>query len=158
MLRPGDPKSIRGLPSKLSELSEVTPSEKTDAGVPYTEIVVPDFFPPGSVMVFETKMSGVSAELDVFLREGLNDAVADLSLLDLNVVLYRTDGEERDATNGEIGAYNIPGLGTSVYCGLEGWMHPLRRIMKYNDLGHPLAGHVRDGTWAMDYIASRLTK
>ena len=25
-----------------------------------------------------------------------------------------------------------------VYCGLEGWMHPLRHVMRYNDLGHPL--------------------
>ena len=66
------------------------------------------------------------------------------------------DGEERDATKGEIGAYNVPGVGTLTYCGLEGFMHPLRHIMRYNDLGHPLCGHLREGTWALDYVYSRL--
>ncbi|EDR00074.1 uncharacterized protein LACBIDRAFT_314785 [Laccaria bicolor S238N-H82] len=29
--------------------------------------------------------------------------------------------------------------------------------MRYNDLGHPLCGHLRDGSWALDYIHQRLT-
>ncbi|KAG8896597.1 hypothetical protein FRC01_011713, partial [Tulasnella sp. 417] len=39
-----------------------------------------------------------------------------------------------------------------------GWMHALRHIMKTNDLGHPLCGHLREGTWAMDYVYTRLEK
>jgi glycogen debranching enzyme len=155
---PSDPELIRGLPTKLSDIAPVVPNTGFDNGVSFSEINVPDFFPPGSIMVFETQMEGVSAELDTFLRDGLDDAVAGLELLDLNVVLYRADAEERDVTKGEIGAYNVPGLGNLVYCGLEGWMHPLRHIMKFNDLGHPLAAHIREGTWALDYIASRLIK
>ena len=49
-------------------------------------------------------------------------------------------------------------MGALVYCGLEGWMSPLRHITKYNDLGHVLCGHLRQGTWAMEYIHTRLEK
>lgn len=37
-------------------------------------------------------------------------------------------------------------------------MHPIRHVTTYNDLGHPLCGHLRDGSWAMDYIYERLEK
>lgn len=56
------------------------------------------------------------------------------------------------------GVYAIPDYGALVYCGLEGWMNPLRHIMDNNDLGHPLCEHLRQGTWAMDYIHDRLQK
>ena len=81
-----------------------------------------------------------------------------LDLVDLNVVLYRTDGEERDATNGEIGTYNIPGHGNLVYAGLEGWMALLRPIIRCNDLGHALCNNLRQGLWALEYIHNRLVE
>ena len=142
----------------LADLPPVSLNLGSDHDGSYSEIIVPDTFPPGSIMVFSTQMEGVSPNLDDYLREGLDSAVAELSLIDLNVMLYRADGEERDATAGEIGAYNVPNLGNLVYCGLEGWMHPLRHVMRYNDLGHPIAAHLREGTWAMDYIHSRLSR
>lgn len=37
-------------------------------------------------------------------------------------------------------------------------MNPLRHIMKFNDLGHPLCANLREGTWAMDYVYSRLER
>jgi glycogen debranching enzyme len=37
-------------------------------------------------------------------------------------------------------------------------MAPLRPIMRHNDLGHALCGHLRAGTWAMDYIVGRLER
>ena len=66
--------------------------------------------------------------------------------------MYRTDVEERDTTDGEFSAYHVLGLGTMVYCGLEGCMHPLKHIMRYNDLSHPLCAHLREGSWAFDYV------
>lgn len=109
-------------------------------------------------MLFETQMQGIDPTLDAFCVAGVEEAFEELDLVDLNAVLYRAEGEERDATGGEIGAYNIPNSGPLVYCGLEGWMHPLRHIMRFNDLGHPLCAHLRDGTWAFDYVADRLAK
>lgn len=109
-------------------------------------------------MVFETQLQEYDASLEAFCASDAQKAFGTLDLVDLNVVLHRADGEERDATQGEFGTYDVPGLGKLVYCGLQGWMHPLRHIMQYNDLGHPLCGHLRDGPWALDYIVNRLLR
>ncbi|KAJ2927810.1 hypothetical protein H1R20_g9280, partial [Candolleomyces eurysporus] len=154
---PKDPEIIRGLPSKLVDIPPANIARKQDDAGPYSEIVVPDYFPPGSIMVFETQIEDFDADLEGFCKTGAYDAVKDLDLVDLNVVLHRADVEERDATAGVYGTYDIPGSGKLVYCGLEGWMHPLRHIMQYNDLGHSLCGHLREGTWAFDYIHQRLS-
>ena len=153
---PSDEKLIRGLPAKLEELPPVVAPQGVDNDGPYTQIIVPDHFPPGSVAVFETQLQQHDAELDSFCASGAQDAFADVDLVDLNVILYRADVEERDATNGAFGTYEVPGFRKMVYCGLEGWMHPLRHIMRYNDLGHPLCGHLREGTWVFDYVHQRL--
>lgn len=96
-------------------------------------------------------------DLDSTCTSGADAALAELDLVDLNVVLHRADGEEKDACGGD-GVYAIPNYGSLVYCGLEGWMQPLRKITETNDLGHPLCAHLREGTWAMDYILDRLIK
>ena len=147
---------LRGLPSSLVNIDPVQPNEATDHEGPYSEIVVPDYFPPGSVMIFETQLQGIDPDLDTFCRAGVDEAFADLDFVDLNVILHRAEGEELDVTGGAISAYDVPGMGKLTYCGLEGWMHPLRHIMKFNDLGHPLCGNLRDGAWSMDYIHGRL--
>ncbi|KAG8884358.1 hypothetical protein FRB98_002437 [Tulasnella sp. 332] len=146
------PTTLLGLKSTLTPIPAFAPkNEGTD-----TEIIVPEYFPPGSVMVFATQMEGMDKNLDKFSKAGVDEAFAGLDWVDLNVMLFRSDGEEKDATGGAIGTYNVPGHGQLVYCGLEGWMAPLRSIMKYNDLGHSLCGHLREGTWALDYVHSRL--
>ena len=42
----------------------------------------------------------MSASLDNTCKSGAGEAYADLDLVDLNVILHRADGEERDATGG----------------------------------------------------------
>lgn len=144
--------------AELVELPPVVVPQGLDGEGPYAEVVVPEFFPPGSIMLFETQLQGSDSTLDSLCSSGADEAFGDLDLVDLNVVLYRAEGEERDATQGEIGSYNIPSMGNLTYCGLEGFMHPLKHIMRYNDLGHPLCGNLRDGSWALDYVVSRLEK
>lgn len=109
-------------------------------------------------MLFETQLQDHDRELDTFCSSGAQEAFDDLDLIDLNVVLHRADVEEMDATDGAYGIYDVPGMGKLTYCGLEGWLHPLRHIMRENDLGHPLCGHLRDGSWALDYVHRRLTQ
>lgn len=146
------------MPGELAEMSPVVVPQGLDGEGPYGEVIVPEYFPPGSIMLFETQLQGLDSTLDTFCASGAEEAFADLDLVDLNVVLYRAEGEERDATQGVIGTYNVPSIGNLTYCGLEGFMHPLRHITRYNDLGHPLCGNLRDGSWAMDYVHSRLEK
>jgi glycogen debranching enzyme len=155
---PTDVDTLRGLPSKLIEMAPIVVPQALDHEGPYAEVVVPEFFPPGSILLFETQLQEHDPLLDAFCVSGAQDALSALSLVELNVILHRADGEERDATGGQFGVYDVPGLGKMVYCGLEGWMHPLRNIMRYNDLGHPLCAHLREGIWALDYVHQRLTK
>ncbi|KAF9078072.1 glycoside hydrolase family 13 protein [Rhodocollybia butyracea] len=155
---PEDPKTLKGLPHKLVEMRPVVVPQGLDAESPYSEIIVPEYFPPGSIMLFETHSQEHDATLDEFVVSGVQEVFYNLGLVELNAVLYRADGEERDATNGQFGVYDVPGHGRLVYCGLEGWMHPLRHIMQHNDLGHSLCEHLRQGTWALDYVHERLSK
>ncbi|KAL0067147.1 bifunctional 4-alpha-glucanotransferase/amylo-alpha-1,6-glucosidase [Marasmius tenuissimus] len=152
-----DEKTLRGMTARLVDMPPIVVPQGLDNEGPFSEIVVPDHFPPGSIMLFETTLQEHDASLDMFCASGAAEAFGELSLVDLNVVIHRAEGEERDATDGVYGAYDVPGLGKMVYCGLEGWMHPLRHIMRYNDLGHPLCEHLRQGTWALDYVHERLS-
>lgn len=154
-----DKRYLDGLPSKLSDLAEPEVRTTEEGGnLRCSEIVVPDFFPPGSIMLFETEMDNIEADIDSRCLSGADKAMSNLDLVDLNAVLYRADGEEKDVTEGNDGVYTIPQSDPLVYCGLEGWMAVLRPIIQSNDLGHPLCAHLRDGTWALDYVHKRLEK
>ena len=85
---------------KLVELPPVVVPQGLDDEGPFAEVVVPEYFPPGSIMVFETHLQGMDPTLDAFCSSGADEAFGDLDLVDLNVVLYRAEGEERDATKG----------------------------------------------------------
>jgi glycogen debranching enzyme len=93
-----DAKTIRGLPTTLIDVPEVIALEKLDADGPYSEIIVPDTFPPGSIMLFTTRMEGLEPSLDSMCASGAEEAFKNLDLVDLNVLIHRADGEERDAT------------------------------------------------------------
>ncbi|KAG9312806.1 glycoside hydrolase family 13 protein [Chiua virens] len=155
---PRETDTIRGLPSRLVDLAGVPVIQKSSSGSRVCSIVVPEFFPPGSIMIFEVEAEQADPALDTFCADADTAAAvfSTLNLVDLNVILYRADAEERDATDGEFGVYEVPGSGRLTYCGLEGWMGPLQAIMATNDLGHPLCENLRQGTWALDYIIERL--
>jgi glycogen debranching enzyme len=124
----------------------------------HVKVEVPEFFPPGSIILMKTNVEHFDQSINDFIRSGADEAMAELDLVDLNALLYRCDGEERDLSGGKDGAYNIPGYGELVYCGLEGWIFPLRSIIRENNLAHPLCNHLRQGYWALDYMVDRLKK
>ncbi|KAJ3340943.1 hypothetical protein HDU93_006029 [Gonapodya sp. JEL0774] len=87
---------------------------------------------------------------------GLFDAVKELHVTDLNVVLYRSGAEEWDVIGCE--TYDVPGLGHLSYCGLQGFVSALSPVARNNDLGAAVCGNLRAGPWMMDYIVGRLEK
>ncbi|KAJ9663450.1 bifunctional 4-alpha-glucanotransferase/amylo-alpha-1,6-glucosidase [Coniosporium apollinis] len=149
-----DRKLLKGLPSRTKEIRGVRIEFNGDS----TTITVPEKFPPGSIALFETWIPGAdhSEGLDKYVTSGGKAAFKDCDLNDLNFALYRCDPEERDATGD--GVYNIPGHGSLVYAGLQGWWSPLRDIVRDNNLGHPICNHLRQGQWALDYCVGRLEK
>ncbi|KAL9079610.1 MAG: hypothetical protein Q9157_001495 [Trypethelium eluteriae] len=151
-----DKRYLRGLPSRTRELRNVQVNTSGYDSV----ISIPEKFPPGSIALFETWIPSAehSEGLDKFVTSGGRDAFKDLDLTDLNFVLYRAEPEERDASDGKDGSYTIPGNGTLVYCGLQGWWSVLKDVVRNNNLGHPICQHLRDGPWALDYNVGRLER
>ena len=121
---------------------------------------MPSHFPPGSIALFETWIPSAerSEGLDEYITGSASQAFESLSLVDLNFLLYRCDSEERDTSRGEDGVYVVPSHGPLVYAGLQGWWSVLREVVRHNQLGHPICDHLRNGTWAMDYIVGRLDR
>nr|CAG8486254.1 3623_t:CDS:10 [Entrophospora candida] len=148
---------LTGLDASLKSLNTPNTRELTDHDGNYTEITLPKEFPSGSVALLETSISDQHDELDEFIISNVEEVLKDLSLVDLNIVLYRCNSEENDVTPGN-GVYNIPGYGDLTYCGLEGFMSVLREIIKKNDLGHPFCSNLREGHWALEYVISRLER
>lgn len=151
-----DKRYLRGLPSRLVAL----PGVRIEVKGGDTIITVRDKFPPGSIALFETWIPTAehSSGLDTFVTSGAKAAMEALGLVDLNFVLYKSEPEERDFSDGHDGVYNIPGYGKLVYAGLQGWWSVLEDIIKDNNLGHPLCQNLRDGQWALDYIVGRLER
>ncbi|KOS20697.1 Glycogen debranching enzyme [Escovopsis weberi] len=145
-----------GLPSQVVDLAGVKMELQGDN----TIISVRDVFPPGSIALFETWIPTAehSAGLDTYVTSGAKAAWADTNLIDLNFLLYRCDSEERNFSDGRDGVYNIPGFGDLVYAGIQGWWSVLKDIIRDNNLGHPLCQNLRDGQWALGYIAGRLER
>ncbi|KAF2433282.1 glycogen debranching enzyme [Tothia fuscella] len=149
-------KVLRGLPSRVKALDGVT----CDWADNQTTIRVGDKFPPGSIALFETSIPGAGRDesLDKFITSGGAEACKNLTLADLNFLLYRCEPEERQSSGGKDGVYVIPGSGPLVYAGLQGWWSVLRDVVEKNDLGHPICQHLREGTWALDYCFGRLER
>jgi glycogen debranching enzyme len=149
---------ITGLPARTTDVQSVLVAAEGDD----TVITIPDFFPPGSIALFETWIPSASTErpegLGDFVVIGADKAFEDLDLIDLNFVLYRCDAEERDSSGGKDGVYSIPDHGPLVYAGLQGWWSVLENIVKYNELGHPLCNHLRGGQWALDFVVGRMER
>ncbi|XP_055915816.1 glycogen debranching enzyme isoform X2 [Eupeodes corollae] len=103
----------------------------------------------GIVTALQKEVGPVHAELATI--------IADLDFVDLNRALFSCDQEERDLGLGGA-AYDIPGYGPVVYCGLQGFISILTDIAPKNDLGHPLCDNLRNGDWMMDYISQRLRR
>jgi len=143
---------------------------------------------PGTVVLIRTQLPTSNQQsidiLNLMLhgvrKSELFDAVADLDLLRLNILLYRCDREERAASSTfhissssnrlliarslsvsclsfvDGGVYVIPNLGPLPYCGLAGVEHFLAKIRATSDLGHPMCANLREGDWLMDYTVQRL--
>lgn len=151
-----DKRHLRGLPSRLIALPGIRMEVKGDD----TIITVRDKFPPGSIALFETWIPAAehSSGLDTFVTSGAKAAMEELNLVDLNFLLYKSEPEERDASGGTDGVYDIPKHGKLVYAGLQGWWSVLEPVIRENNLAHPLCENLRNGQWALDYIVGRLER
>ncbi|KAL8433951.1 hypothetical protein ACSSS7_003474 [Eimeria intestinalis] len=123
-------------------------------------------FPRGSVAVLFTGPE--NSELLQVLQRQLRDTIARApsllsaaSTADLNCLLYRCHQEETDVTAGARGAYDVPGYGPLVYCGLAGIIvafDKARSLLPRDQLQHPICTNVQAGLWLLQYTVERLTE
>nr|KMM71193.1 glycogen debranching enzyme [Coccidioides posadasii RMSCC 3488] len=151
-----DEKYLRGLPSRVSEISGFRLEENGDDTIIYT----PDDFPPGSIALLKTHIHerDLPVDLSKFITADADATFRSVDLTGLNFTLYRCDSEERDSSGGKDGVYKIPNFGPLVYAGLQGWWSVLEEIIKTNDLGHPLCDNLRAGQWALDFVVGRMRR
>nr|AOE43284.1 glycogen debranching enzyme/amylo-alpha-1,6-glucosidase [Cavenderia deminutiva] len=116
-------------------------------------------FPPGSILVFRGEVPQECTQArDMLLNivadsKRLYETMDKVSLIDMNILLFRHNHEEQSVGGG---GYNIPNYGMLPFCGLQSFASLMERVSEWNDLSHPICGNVRDGDWAMDYIVQRL--
>ncbi|CAM4839817.1 unnamed protein product [Rotaria magnacalcarata] len=84
-----------------------------------------------------------------------NKIIKDLTLIDLERVLYRTSAEEQSDGKG-FDVYIIPDYGKLNYCGLQAIITILDQIRLFNQLKHPLVLNLKQGNWLMNYVSNRL--
>ena len=149
-----DDKKLTGIPVKVDEI----PLPSVEVNNSDAVMKVDESFVPGSIAVFSTEIPKVDATLDKFVRDGAIEASKNLDLYDLNALLYRCEPEERDASGGNDSPYTMPGYGSLVYAGLQGWISALKNVIWENNLGHVICDHLREGEWALDYVVNRLDK
>lgn len=149
-----DDKLIKGIRTRLREIDNFKIFYNVDTQS--SEITLPENFSQGSIAIFETQQNGVDDFLDHYIRSGAINATKELDFESLNAILYRCEAEELDISGGQGGAYEIPGHGKIIYCGLQGWISLLRKVVINNDLGHPVSDNLREGHWALDYVVNRL--
>ena len=154
-----------------NRLFEIIPG--VDQNGSYLDLILKDF-PKGSIIILEKTMDA-SAEIrslqenlsvlypssdwikSAIIPIGIKECMADLDFVGLNILLYRSDPEERNFTGGH-GVYNIPGNGNLSFCGLQGFVSILGKISMENNLGHPLCQNLREGFWQLDYVIHRLQR
>jgi glycogen debranching enzyme len=125
-----------------------------------------DSFRPGSIVVFQVSvlpkihrtLINIEQIINQFndLSSQFNLIIKELTLIDLERVLYRSSLEEQSDGKG-FDVYEIPNYGKLIYCGLQGQISLLDKIRSSNELRHPLIVNLKQGNWLMDYISNRLT-
>uniref|UniRef100_A0A0K2SWV7 Glycogen debranching enzyme n=1 Tax=Lepeophtheirus salmonis TaxID=72036 RepID=A0A0K2SWV7_LEPSM len=166
-----DTEVINGLSNyKVDYKTRIQPSESDFAQVWTHEektIVKLNNFVPGSLICLRFEFNDQHTQATKHLQKMLSnlkddqefkEILNDLSLDDINHILFRCDQEERDFTGGCSGVYVLDGYGPLKYAGLQGVMSILSDIRSRNDLGNWLPSNLRAGNWMMDYIHSRLEK
>ncbi|CAF4401014.1 unnamed protein product, partial [Adineta steineri] len=122
-------------------------------------------FRPGSIVIFQVSvlprihqtLINIEQIINQFSNPSsqFNKIIQDLTLIDLERVLYRSSVEEQSDGKG-VDVYTIPDYGQLVYCGLHGLIPILEKIRQSNQLKHPLVNNLKQGNWLMEYISNRL--
>ncbi|KAJ3088189.1 hypothetical protein HK102_009342 [Quaeritorhiza haematococci] len=158
--------SVLGTTGSIASISESTTNLSTGHGIEMTMMGAEAMVRMGWDVLHSGQMwfttaghspAGTGSGVAGKWPPGLWNAVSELGLEEINILLYRAGSEEADVTKGD-SVYSVPGFGGLPYCGLQGFVSALLPLARNNDLGHPMCGNLREGPWMMEYLINRLTK
>jgi glycogen debranching enzyme len=90
---------LQGLPSKLVQLEEPKITRLSDGQGDFSQVEIPDHFPGGSLILLETSVdSKIPNDIEKLVKTIPDSVFGSLGWQELNIVLYRCDGEEHDVT------------------------------------------------------------
>eukprot|EP00912_Choanoflagellata_sp_UC4_P001655 UC4_evm1s1051 len=115
-------------------------------------------FPPGSTLVFKVSDFASHVWMKLIDMVPSKELFQDVTLIDMNHLLFRCDDEEKLQEYGPSCLYNIPRYGPLKYCGLQGIMTVFDIVRKRDELGHPLCENIREGPWLTDYLIEHIKK
>ncbi|VUZ41275.1 unnamed protein product, partial [Hymenolepis diminuta] len=108
---------------------------------------------PNTVAIPGALLSLYPDSVEYSLIKHLN---SDLSLVDMNWLLYRCGSEENVPGIGRT-PYYIPRYGDLMYCVLKGIVTVMRYVAEYSDVGHSACGHLRGGLCILVYLYKRIS-
>ena len=81
---------LHGLDSKIDEMAPVVVPQGLDHEDSYSEVIVLDFFLPGSILVFQTQLQEHHPDLDAFYTAGVSEPfrVSDLVDSTLSFIMW----------------------------------------------------------------------
>lgn len=90
---------LQGLPCKLVQLEEPKITRLSDDQGAFSQVEIPDHFPGGSLILLETSVDGkVPTDIEKLVKTIPDSVFGSLGWQELNIALYRCDGEEHDVT------------------------------------------------------------
>lgn len=117
---------------------------------------------PGAVIVLtgqvpsdETKKLAEYASLS---NPKINQEILEnLTLLELNQILFSCKKEEMSNKGNEHGVYNLPSHGEFPYAGFAGvYQYLLDQSQSVSSDWKPLAANMSEGTWLLEYLVNRI--
>ncbi|KAI6179311.1 Glycogen debrancher [Aphelenchoides besseyi] len=161
-----DKDTLTGMQNLHVEVYENVSLDKSLSIEIVNNVVMFKNFPSGSVIALKIDPRPETTEScnaidklvadDSNLKSELRKVFGSLTIDQFNYLLFRAEKEE-EVENGQQ-AYDVPGYGKFVYCGLKGVEPIIRKIHGHNDLGHPVCGNLRGGSWLPDYLIGRIRR
>lgn len=122
-------------------------------------------WPTGAVLAVKSRIAQERRNAIDRLNEAYNklnsyetcaDLFENVTLEDVNHLLWKCGAEELDSTHGKRDLYEIPAHRKFNYAGLGSLMVEFLPLIKRNDLGHAICNNIRAGDWLLNYHIQRI--
>jgi glycogen debranching enzyme len=123
--------------------------------IPQAFICVLKVEPSNALKETLAHLNGVYSRLESF--SSARALFAELTLEQVNHILWRCSAEEKDITANARDCYGVPSHRSFLFGGLGGLVAEFKPLVRENTIGHPIFDNLRAGPWLLDYHCARVT-